>query len=546
MNKGVSSMPGADREGAVGPVSGARRVACAAAFCLSLLWPTYARLLPATQADPGPEVASEFNNPIADVSGGTLRGLEDHGVYVFRGIPYARPPVGDRRWRAPAAPEPWSGVRTAYSFGPACMQAPFTEGSPYYSPPETLSEDCLHLNVWTPDMTPAEPLPVMVWIHGGSFTRGSGAVPAYDGASLAREGVVLVTINYRLGVFGYLAHPELSQERGGSSGNYGLLDQIAALQWVQSNIAQFGGDRNSVTVFGESAGASAVNQLLAAPEASGLFHRAIGQSGGFLSPQPELVAGHAFGQEVFERAGREDVDAMRALGSEDLLRAQADMEASGHSVRPLVDGRIIPDQAIERFRRGEHNKVPVLLGYNRDESTVFALLPEPPPLLYDNHDDFTAGVRNYGRLASLPLRWLYGEEEGSAQPYLDFWRDLKFGWNMQTWARLNEEAGEPAWLYFFTHVPATPFGRQLGAYHAAEIPYVFGNGVPDNDADQRVHDLMRGYWVNFAKTGDPNGPGLPEWPRFGSDANYLELGAEPRAGEDLDWARMKAWDYIFP
>ncbi|NND67032.1 MAG: carboxylesterase family protein [Halioglobus sp.] len=511
-------------------------------------------LLPAAQAELLPEAPAETvvaepvvdDRPVVHTGAGALRGLEENGVFVFRGIPFAKPPVGSRRWRAPAAPESWSGVRSALRFGPACVQEPYAKDSPYYRPMDRLSEDCLYLNVWTPALIPSEPLPVMVWIHGGGFTRGSGSIDSYDGTSLARDGVVLVTINYRLGIFGYLAHPELSQERGGSSGNYGLLDQVAALNWVQANIARFGGDPRNVTVFGESAGSSAVNQLLAAPDTAGLFHRAIGQSGGFLSPQPELVAGHAFGQEVFERAEMEDVEAMRALTSADLMRVMADMEASGHRVRPLVDGRIIPDQAIERFRRGEHNKVPVLLGYNRDESTVFALMEEPPPLLYDNHDDFTAGVRNYGRLASLPLRWFYSEEEGSVQPYLDFWRDLIYGWNMQTWARLNEEAGQPAWLYYFTHVPGTAFGAQLGAYHGAEIPYVFGNGVPDNAADRRVHELMRAYWVNFASNGDPNGEGLPEWPRFGSGADYLEINAEPQADSGLDSWRMKAWGYIFP
>lgn len=516
-------------------------------MCLALLLPAaQAELLPEAMPQRVVEAPVQADNPVVEVSGGALRGLEENGIYVFRGIPFAKPPVGSRRWRAPAAPESWSGVRSALNFGPACVQAPFPKDSPYYRPMSRLSEDCLYLNVWTPALIPEEPLPVMVWIHGGSFTRGSGSIDSYDGTSLALDGVVLVTINYRLNIFGYLAHPELSQERGGSSGNYGLLDQIAALKWVQVNIARFGGDPRNVTVFGESAGSSAVNQLLAAPDAEGLFQRAIGQSGGFLSPQPELVAGHAFGQEVFERAGVENLEAMRSLGSADLMRVLADMESSGHRVRPLVDGRIIPDQAIERFRRGDQNKVPVLLGYNRDESTVFALLPEPPPLLYSNHEDFSAGVRNYGRLASLPLRWLYSEEEGSAQPYLDFWRDLIFGWNMQTWARLNEESGQPAWLYYFTHVPDTDFGAKLGAYHAAEISYIFGNGVPDNAADKRVHELMRGYWVNFARNGDPNGEGLPEWPRFGSGADYLEINAEPRADSGLDWARMKALGYIFP
>ena len=481
---------------------------------------------------------------IVKIDNGLLRGAEDGGVHVFKGIRFASPPLGDLRWRAPKPAEPWEVIHDASRYGHSCMQTPYPVGSPYYKELGIVAEDCLFLNVWSAQLDTQKPAPVMVWIHGGSFTRGSGSIDNYNGASFARDGVVLVTINYRLGIFGYLAHPELSQERSGTSGNYGLQDQIAALQWVRDNIAAFGGDPGNVTVFGESAGSSAVNQLLASPDAAGLFHRAIGQSGGFLSTQPELVKGHALGQEAFEQAEVENLAAMRELGTSVVMDVFNSMEASGHRVRPLIDGGVIPDAALLRFDRGDHNAVPSLVGYNQDESTAFALYPSIP-YLYKNQEEFEQGLKELAGLGAWPFIWAYPEQEGSQQPYLDFWRDMIFGWNMHAWARLNEAEGKPSYLYFFTHVPDTEVGKKLGAYHAAEINYVFGNDVPDKADDQRVHELMRGYWVNFARTGDPNGKGLPEWPRYGSDANYLELKSAPLAGSDLNWKQMLLWSFVF-
>jgi para-nitrobenzyl esterase len=383
-----------------------------------------------------------------------------------------------------------------------------------------------------------------VWIHGGSFTRGSGSVENYEGSSLARDGVVLVSINYRLNVFGYLSHPELSEEQGGSSGNYGLQDQIAALRWVRDNIAAFGGDPSQVTVFGESAGSAAVNQLLASPMAAGLFHRAIGESGGIFSPQSELADGHELGTEYMTEIGAADVAALRALPADQVLEQFAEFDVQGKRIRPIVDGKILPEQALVLFKRGDYNKVPSLVGYNKDESTAFALYPTIP-FLFRTQDEFEAGLKDFAGLAAYPFIWLYPEREGSQQPYLDFWRDLIFGWNMHAWARLNEEAGQSSWLYFFSHVPGNEGGEQLGAYHAAEIAYVFGNALPDKPEDQAVHKLLRGYWVNFAKTGDPNGAGLLDWPRYGDDEAYMELSAKPKAGESLDWKQMKLWSMVY-
>lgn len=481
---------------------------------------------------------------LVSVTGGQLRGALTQGVHRFLGVPFAEPPVGELRWRAPAPAVPWAGVDAADNFGPACAQSPFPEGSPYSQKLEAVSEDCLYLNVWSPNLRPIQNAPVMVWIHGGSFTRGAGSVPSYDGVSLAQRGVVLVTINYRLNIFGYLSHPLLSAEQGGSSGNYGLRDQIAALRWVQDNIAAFGGDPDRVTVFGESAGSMAVNQLLASPMATGLFAQAIGQSGGNLSPQEELSDGHELGEEVMQKAGVENIAALRALPTADVTALFEVFEADGKRIRPLVDGKVLPEQALALFKRGAHNKVPSLVGYNKDESSAFAVYPSIP-FLFKTQDAFEQGLKDFMGMAAYPFIWAYPEQEGSQQPYLNFWRDLIFGWNMHAWARFNEEAGEPSWLYFFSHVPNNATGKKLGAFHAAEIPYVFGNGVPDHPDDKRVQELLQGYWVNFATFGDPNGEDLPEWPRYSGDENYLELAPTPVADDSLDWIQMKLWSFAY-
>jgi para-nitrobenzyl esterase len=480
--------------------------------------------------------------PTVTVETGRLQGERHDGIYSFKGVPYARPPTGALRWRAPEAAEAWSGVRPALSFGPACQQLPYPQGSIYARTLPQMSEDCLYLNVWTPSLEPATPAPVMVWIHGGAFTRGAGSLPVYDGASLASAGVVLVTINYRLNVFGYLAHEALSAAQAGSSGNYGLLDQVAALQWVARNIVAFGGDPARVTIFGESAGSSAVSQLMASPLAAGLFAQSIGQSGGYFALNKSLSEGEAAGAALLAHAKADSIADLREQSAEAVLEAFQRASDAGVSIGPVIDGRALPSRLLSQFQSGEFNRVPSLVGYNADESTAFALSPSTP-YLFRSQEAFEEGLKAQFGLAAFPFIWAYPEVEGSQQPYLDFWRDLIFGWNMHTWARLSEAMEMPAWLYFFSHVPATAAGEALGAYHAAEIPYVFGNSVPDEPDDRRVHTLLQQYWVNFARTGNPNGEGLPGWPRYGSDEHYLELNAQPVAGESLDWLRMTLWDF---
>lgn len=488
--------------------------------------------------------ADTESRPVVELNSGKLLGLQSSGTYSFKGIPYAAPPVGERRWLPPSPPEAWEGERDATAFGAACLQTPYAPGSPYAHKLDAVSEDCLTLNVWTTHLGNLEKQPVMVWIHGGAFTRGASSLPSYDGTVLARRGVVLVSINYRLNVFGNLAHPLLTKEQGATSGNYGLQDQIAALEWVQANIEKFGGDPSRVTIFGESAGSSAVNQLLASPRASGLFAQAIGQSGGYLSPQDTLADGHAVGEQWWDAVGVDSLEALRALPAAEVTAQFEAFEKAGKRIRPLVDGTYIPEAPLALFKRGDYNTVPSLVGYNKDESTAFALYPSIP-FLFKSQEAFEKGLKDFMGVAAYPFFWAYPEQEGSVQPYLDFWRDLIFGWNMHTWARLNENAGQPSWLYFFTHVPNNDAGKKLGAYHAAEIAYVFGNGVPAHAADQRVHQLLQTYWVNFAKTGDPNGKGVPAWPRYGSDKAYMELQETPSAGEALDSLQMKLWSVAY-
>jgi para-nitrobenzyl esterase len=474
---------------------------------------------------------------------GILQGVNQDGVFSFKGIPYAAPPLGELRWAPPQPPLSWQRSRDATQYGSDCHQLPYSPQSPYYRELIRPSEDCLFLNVWSTALEEDRKAPVMVWIHGGGLTRGSGSTPAYDGSQFARREVVLVTINYRLNVFGYMPHAELSQEQQGSSGNYGLQDQVAALQWVRDNIAAFGGNPDNVTIFGESAGSSSVNQLLVNPQASGLFHRAIGQSGGIFRPLPELAsAGHARGEKVAAALAVKTLSQMRAAPAEDVLIAFAGLEKSGVRFGAIVDGKTIPAQTISLFKSGNYNRVPSLVGYNRDEATVFALAPGRG--VARNREEFAAGLDQFMPALKSDFLAAYPQQTGEKerQPYLDFWRDMVFGWNMQTWARMNEAAGSTSWMYFFTHQPPTPVGKMLGAYHAAEIVYVFGNRLPDTKLDRDLSDLLQYYWVNFATYGTPNGPDAEIWPRYGKRGRYMRLDVPEVLGQLLDSKAMAVWN----
>ena len=483
-------------------------------------------------------------------------------VAVFRGIPYAEPPVGDLRWRAPQPKLPWADKRPALEFGPACV----SQRSALRTD-QVRDEDCLYLNVWTRSAGTDQSLPVMVWIHGGAFSLGSGHNEMYDGTRFAESGVVLVALNYRLGLFGFFAHPALAQEEGGRGPfNQGILDQIAALQWVQRNIERFGGDPGRVTIFGESAGSISVCYLMASPFAKGLFHRAIGQSGGCLDRHPTLLDGTP-------AAGRSVPGETRLGGHEVALRVAAGLEASGPGLEGLaelrgltlrelvfqfsrnglslprksvyVDGHMFPDQMRTLLEKGLGSRVPLLVGSNTDEGrSLFVRTREIP------WEEWSESVRNrpHGHGRALLEAYAGDAKESTRTAQQQMLADSLFAWNARQWARTASGLGDEAFLYVFSHAaPSRQWGRTYGAYHAAEIRYVFGNPLLSdwNDQDHALADLVHTYWVNFATKGDPNGDGLPEWPAYHSDSDIaLNLNADPEPITNYRMAKLDTHELI--
>ncbi len=444
---------------------------------------------------------------------GILAGVpgKNDKVRVYKGIPYAAPPVGDLRWKEPQPAASWTGIKPASEFAPSCPQALYPETSPYYQSAFPRSEDCLYLNVWTASHSANVKRPVMVWIHGGGYTRGSGATPTYDGEILAAKGAVIVTVNYRLGAFGFFAHPELTRESPNhSSGNYGLLDMVAALQWVEKNIAAFGGDPKRVTIFGESAGSSAVNFLMASPLAKGLFHRVIGESGANFGRKITLAEVEQTGAKLG------DLASLRAKSTDEVMKMAG--------ARPCVDGYFLKQDVSAVFAQAKQNDVPVIAGYNADETRVLAPLPA---------NATAATVRDqlksrYGKaFDEFAKVYPVATDTQTFDAYYDSTKDAGMGLQMRTWAREQTKSGKaPAYLYYFTRIPPGKTSATLRSYHAAEIAYVFGNLAPTRsweDTDRKLSDAMSSYWVNFAATGNPNGKGLPKWPGYdaASDASLV-------------------------
>jgi para-nitrobenzyl esterase len=474
-------------------------------------------------------------NDTVRVEAGLVSGTNADGVRSYKGIPYAAPPVGEWRWKPPQPVKAWEGVRECNAYGPDCPQAPYPQASLFYSPPRQQSEDCLYLNVWTAAKA-GEKRPVMVWIHGGALTRGSGATPIYDGTAFAKKGVVLITINYRLGPLGYLAHADLSAESPqGSSGNYGVLDQIAALKWVQKNVAAFGGDASRVTIFGESAGSWSVNVLVASPLAKGLFHRAIGQSGGSFGPMTQLKEdrknlqsaeknGAAFAKAV----GVDSIKALRAVPVEKILDVfNNDAEGKKFRTSPTVDGWVLPDEIRNIFAQGKHNDVPVIVGSNANEMTSL-VAPMAVPKTMENYRKRAESY--YGQMIKeFDAHYPAKSEADIAGAFLNSLRDEAFTLPMRTWARMTANGRSKAYLYFFSHAPPNPNSKYLGAFHAGEIAYVFNNLNRQNtlmqEGDYKLADMMTSYWVNFATTGNPNGKGLLKWKPYDSQAEaYIDFG----------------------
>ena len=486
-------------------------------------------------------------------------------VLVFRGIPYAAPPVGDLRWRPPQPPSLWEGVRGAHQSGAPCWQRISPDTSIYSRGEIERSEDCLYLDLWTAaDAATEGPRPVMVWFHGGSHEVGHGSSLMFDGAALTRKGVVLVSINYRLGSFGFLAHAGLSAEsEHGSSGNYGLLDKIAALEWVQANAEAFGGDPDRVLIFGQSAGSMSVCSLIASPLAAGLFHRAVGQSAGCFTSLETLEQAEERGEllaaelGVGKDPGEAAVAELRAASAEDVLAAAGSSGWSAGS-KTIVDGWYLPDQPAAIYARGEHNRVPMMVGFMGDESSA---LFAPGPALERSELEQQL-EESYGEAAEGLLAAYAGEAEQApgAVPTL-ITSDTIFGWGSRTWVRHASAAGGDAYLYFISHAPPVfrlylpdrpDLGgeggpRRFGAYHSGDLAYVFGNtdlvGINWEDWDHEIADLLSSYWTNFARTGDPNGEGLPEWPRYDADSDLaLVVGDEVGVQAGLWKEKLDALD----
>lgn len=482
--------------------------------------------LPAGAADAPPMVVAPA---------GKLQGVDAGNVKVFKGIPYAQAPVGALRWKPPLPAPKWKGSREATQFGAACIQPKGKPDSIYFWNLPKTSEDCLYLNVWTP--AKAHKAPVFVWIHGGALSGGSGSEPFYDGARMAGKGIVVVTLNYRMGPLGFLVHPELSMEsRRKISGNYGLLDQIEALGWVKRNIEAFGGDPANVTIAGESAGGLSVMYLMAAPSARGLFAKAVMQSAYMVSAQ-ELratthggFAGEAVGVWLAEKLGAGDLAGLRSMDPQKITDVAS---ANGFFPFFVIDGRILPRQMVEVFDRGEQARVPLLAGFNSGEIRSLRALAPPVPA-----DAATYEKEIRDRYKDLADGFL--ELYPSSNMQESIWattRDSLYGWTAERVVTKQTALGAPSFLYLFDHGYPAAEEKGLHAFHASEVPYVFGTAdrapmnwpkVPETPGETRLSNAMLDYWVSFARAGVPSAEGQPAWPAYGGDRAYMAFEDLPR------------------
>ncbi|MCQ2203320.1 MAG: carboxylesterase family protein [Bacteroidales bacterium] len=489
---------------------------------------------------------AKLTDAVVDVEGGTIQGYHADGLTIFKGIPFAAPPVGDLRWKAPQPVQPWDSIlnTTKYATGPI-------QGEPSAD----YSEDCLYLNVWTPAKSADEKLPVLVWIYGGGFVFGNTADPNNDCEALARstDGLILASINYRVGQLGFLSLPELSAENAEHvSGNYGLLDQIAGLQWIKNNIAKFGGDPDKITIFGESAGGISVSMLCASPLAKGLISGAISQSGGSFGPtRPTNYPGE--NMQTLAQAEADGVKLMESLGASSLEELRA-MDASKFAARglggnswPVVDGYVIPDDQSVLYAEGKYNDVPVLIGYNSDEGLSFNFGPAGP-------EYYTMSTKaRYGQFADALLEAYPYTDEDAGRQSRDLMRDAAFGWQTWNWARLQSQTGKSkVFLYYFDEHPDYPEGDKNfghGSYHGQDVNFVFQHmdSFERPDVDKPLSVAMGKYWTNFAKTGDPNGEGVPEWPAFTCDSpQAMHLtGPTPFVGPVASENALKVLDGYF-
>jgi para-nitrobenzyl esterase len=495
-----------------------------------------------------------FAADVVHTEAGNVEGAAsaDAKIRIFRGIPYAAPPVGELRWKAPQPVAGWTGVRKADEFGARCMQGRIYDDMIFRD--KGPSEDCLYLNVWTPASTADARLPVMVWIYGGGFAAGAGSEPRQDGENLARKGVVVVNLNYRLGIFGFFSHAELAKEsEHHASGNYGLLDQVAALEWVRKNIGAFGGDPGNVTIFGESAGSFSVSALMASPLSRNLFQRAIGESGAFFGktlgtkslPDSEK-ADAKFAQTAF---GTDSLKVLREKSADELLQA-ALKERNVVRFAPNIDGYFLPEPAASIYASGKQAHVPLLAGWNADEESYHWVFEDQKPTA----QNFEAWVHKHHAANAAELLRLYpaGTDEEAKESAQALAGDQFIGYSTWKWINMQLKTGQsPVYRYRFEDAPpgaTNEQGESRGAYHSAEIEFVFdvlpSKNLPWRAEDRKLSDEMATYWSNFAKRGDPNGEGLVKWPPYDKQDGYevMHLAAGPHAAPEKHRARYEFLD----
>ncbi|MGO8670653.1 MAG: carboxylesterase/lipase family protein [Capsulimonadaceae bacterium] len=491
---------------------------------------------------------------VVAVESGQLQGVTnaDQTVRIFKGVPFAAPPVGDLRWKEPQPAAHWDGIRQADKFGSAPLQTKVYGNINFRDNPP--GEDCLTLNIWIPARPSKKKLPVIVWYYGGGFVAGSSSEERYDGENLAKKGVIVVEPNYRLGIFGFYAHPELTRESGhNSSGNYGFLDQVAALKWVGKNIGAFGGDPHNITIAGESAGSFSVSALMASPLSQGLFQKAIGESGAFfpnantgpgirLKP---LADAEQAGLDFAKSVGANSLADMRAKSANDLLQAAA-QAGPNPLFGPIIDGYFLPSDLRTIYAKGAQSHVPLLAGWNADEGKMIVIFNPDQPTVKSFMD--MAQSRFGSRAAQFLALYPGGTDSDAVTSTQALAGDDFIAYSTWKWIDMQRETGKsPVYRYRFEQVPASKPGEMmgpvpvsaLGATHAAEIEYVFQTlkskgGVPWTDDDIMLSDVMSSYWVNFARTGNPNGEGLPDWPQYtksGYQVMHL-IGSSSHAGAD--------------
>jgi len=506
------------------------------ALALLILLPVHAAYAQTTQA-----AIKE-----AKVTGGAVSGVVENGVAIFKGIPFAAPPTGDLRWKAPAPVKAWSGVKKADAFANACMQPPNSQGNT-----APVSEDCLYLNVWTPATSATAKLPVVVWVHGGGFTGGSTSISMYDGTGFARKGVILVSLAYRLGPFGFMAHPELSRESGHGSGAYGIEDLVAGLKWVQANISAFGGDPGNVTIFGHSAGSAAVTFLAASPLSKGLFHKVIAMSGASFTPLqtsqqnafgmsiPALKTAEATGTTFLSKLGVKSVAEARALGADAVQAATG----GGLAFRPVADGYVISQDLYTLYEQHKFNDTPVLLGHTSDETLAFGGGQGVTPAAFEKQVNEQFGPQADAILKAYP----HATDADAVRAARHLRNDTSFGWNMWTWAREQSKqgTGKVFSYYYNNHGP-----QAEGSGHGSDVPFAFqtlvGGRRTPSPADLTLSDMISSYYVNFAKTGDPNGKGLPQWPAFTEkNEQVMVFDAMPSARTYPVLENVKVFDPYF-